>query len=132
MSKSSCRMPKKKLRSIHTLITVGVLLLIVAILVYVLFGGPKRRDILGTWVTDTCDVASGFQCGKQGIAASVKDATTQYNNWELRGGNLILSGKRFENRRVYPFSDTLHIKVLNSNRLVTVQEGRTVQYKKIR
>ncbi len=125
-------MALKNFRSIHTILAIGVILLIICIMLNAIFGGVKRRDILGTWVTDTCEVQSGFQCGKQGIAASVKDATTQYNNWELRNGSLILSGKRFENRRVHPFSDTLTIKSLNSNRLVIQQEGHTVQYKKIR
>ena len=125
-------MAKKRFRSIHTILAVAVILLIVGILLYAIWGGSKRRDILGTWVTDTCAVESGFQCGKQGIAASIHDATTQYNNWELRGGNLILSGKRFEERRVHDFSDTLRIKTLNASRLVTEQEGHTVEYKKIR
>ncbi|MBQ7062487.1 MAG: hypothetical protein IJM88_04280 [Bacteroidales bacterium] len=125
-------MARKNNRTIHSFFAIGAIVLIIGILLYTIFGGSKQRDILGTWVTDTAEVESGFQCGRQGIAASVKDATTQYNNWELRGHNLILSGKRFADRRVNAFSDTLLVKSLSSSRLVVEQEGHTVRYKKIR
>ena len=116
----------------HILLTLSAILLVLGFLAYTLFGSSKRRDIVGTWVTDTAGTECGFQCGTQGIAASIADDSTQYNNWELHRGKLILKGKRFENRRVNAFSDTLKIIKLNQKTLVTVYNGDTIAYHKTR
>lgn len=121
-----------KRNGIHPILTILAVAALLGILAYALFSGRKQRDILGTWVTDTCKVESGFQCGTMGIAATINNATYQYNNWELSHGNLILSGKQFKDRRVYEFSDTLKIKRLTSKSLVVEQNGKTTNYKKIR
>ncbi|MBP5190798.1 MAG: hypothetical protein J6031_07790 [Bacteroidales bacterium] len=122
----------KKKNGIHPIITVVAVLLVVAILLYALFGGNRKRDIIGTWVTDTAGIETGFQCGNHGIAATINNATYQYNRWELRRHSLILKGKEFRDRRVYDFSDTLLVKHLSSKQLVVEQQGRTTEYHKIR
>lgn len=122
----------KKINGVHPLVTVAAIVLVIAILLYVLFGGGRKRDIIGTWVTDTSGIETGFQCGNSGIAATINNATYQYNSWELRRNNLILSGKEFRNRRVREFSDTLTIKHLSSKHLIVEQNGTSVEYYKIR
>lgn len=121
-----------KRNGIHPILTILAILAIVGIVCYAIFGDNKKRDILGTWVTDTCQVESGFQCGKQGIAASINNSTKQYNSWEINRSNLIIKGKLFKDRRVSDVSDTMTIKRLNSKTLVVKQNGKTVEYKRIR
>lgn len=121
-----------KRNGIHTIVTAAVIIALLAILVNALFGGSRKRDIIGTWVTDADGIETGFQCGNQGIAATINNATYQYNSWEMRRNALILKGKEFHNRRVYDFCDTLVIKRLNSKQLTVEQNGETTEYHKIR
>ena len=121
-----------KKNGIHPILMFLAVALLLGIAAYTLFGNSKKRDIIGTWVTDTSHVESGFQCGAAGIAASINNSTYQYNTWELSRNNLILNGKEFRDRNVYPFSDTLKIKKLSSKTLVVEQNSKTTRYKKIR
>lgn len=121
-----------KRNGIHLTTTILAILAIAAIVAYAIFGGSKKREIVGTWVTDTCAIESGFQCGTRGIAASINYATRQYNSWEIHNNDLILKGKLFNNRRVTDIADTMAIKKLSSKTLVVEQNGKTVQYKRIR
>lgn len=121
-----------KKNSIHPVVTILSIVVALALLAYILFGGVRKRDISGTWIADTSAIRSGFQCGTHGIAASVNNSTCQYNSWELSGNKMILRGKLFQDRRVYDFSDTLHIKKLTSTVLVVEEDGRTTSYHKVR
>lgn len=120
---------KKKLNPIAV---ASAVILALAVGAYSLFGDRKQYDIIGTWVVDTNEVESGFQCGKHGIAASIKNSTKQYNSWELNKGKLILRGKLFANDRVHDFCDTLHIVTLNSEKLTVSESNETTHYHKIR
>ena len=120
---------KKKLNPIAV---ASAVILALAVGAYSLFGDRKQYDIIGTWVVDTNEVESGFQCGKHGIAASIKNSTKQYNSWELNKGKLILRGKLFANDRVHDFCDTLHIVTLNSEKLTVSESDETTHYHKIR
>lgn len=120
---------KKKLNPIAVALAV---ILALAVGAYSLFGDRKQYDIIGTWVVDTNEVESGFQCGKQGIAASIKNSTKQYNTWELNKGKLILEGKLFSNGRVHDFSDTLKIISLNSENMTVSEGDKKIHYHKIR
>lgn len=120
---------KKKLNPIA--VTAAVVLAL-AIGAYALFGERKQYDILGTWVVDTNEVQSGFQCGKHGLAASIKNSTKQYNSWELNKGKLIMKGKLFSNDHVNDFCDTLKIITLNAQQMTVKQDNRTTHYHKIR
>jgi hypothetical protein len=122
----------KKRNGIHPILTILAILLVLVILIYVLFGGNRKRDIIGTWVTDTAGIETGFQCGSHGLAASINNPTYQYNGWELRRNNLILRGKEFKDSRVYEFSDTLKIIHLSSKQLTAKENGCTTEYHKIR
>ena len=107
-------------------------ILALAVAAYAIFGDRREYDIIGTWVVDTCEVQSGFQCGKHGIAASIKNSTTQYNSWEMNKGNLILKGKLFSGGRVKDFCDTLQIISLNSGQMTVREDGNITKYHKIR
>lgn len=122
----------KRINGIHPLVAVSAIVLVIAMTAYAIFGDSRKRNIIGAWVTDTNGRESGFQCGNHGIAATIDNATYQYNSWELRRDQLILKGKEFKDRRVYGFSDTLQIKHLTSKQLVVEHNGRTTEYKKIR
>lgn len=124
-------MTKRKRNGIHPVLTIAAIAALIGMLAYIVLGKDQKRDIVGTWVTDTCEVGSGFRCGMQGLASSINNTTYQYNNWELSKNKLILTGKEFSGKRVYDFSDTLTIKRLNSKSLVVEQDGRTTHYKKI-
>ena len=102
----------------------------IGILVYSIFGGQKDRDILGGWVANTDSGASGFQCGRQGIAASINNSRVQYYEWELHGNNLLLKGKLFTEEEVEDIIDTLTIKKLTSSSLTVSHNGKKVNYTK--
>ncbi|MBQ6238174.1 MAG: hypothetical protein IJK07_08150 [Bacteroidales bacterium] len=122
----------KRRNGIHPILTIAAIMLLLAILLNVLFGGNRKRDIIGTWVTDSAGIETGFQCGNQGIAATINKATYQYNSWELRRNQLILKGKEFRDRRVYDFCDTLVIRRINSKQLSVTHNGQNIEYHKIR
>ncbi len=50
-----------KRNGIHLTTTILAILAIAAIVAYAIFGGSKKREVVGTWVTDTCAIESGFQ-----------------------------------------------------------------------
>ncbi|MBQ1409401.1 MAG: hypothetical protein IIY87_06555 [Bacteroidales bacterium] len=123
---------KVKKKKLNPIAVTGAVILALAVAVYSIFGDRKQYDIIGTWVVDTNEVESGFQCGKHGIAASIKNSTKQYNTWELRKGKLIMKGKLFSEGRVNDFNDTLLILNLNSEKLTVKQDDKTTRYHKIR
>lgn len=125
-------MKKVRHNGIHPILAAAAILLVLGILANSLFSGNRQRDIIGTWVTNADGVETGFQCGTHGIAASVNNATYQYNTWVLSHSKLILGGKEFLDRQVYEFSDTLKVKKLTSKQLVVEQDGTTTTYHKIR
>ena len=122
----------KKTKFIHSFWAIIAIGILIGITAYSIFGGRKSRDIIGTWVTDTNGIESGFQCSSSGIAASIRNSTTQYSKWRISHNNLILQGKRFENRRVHEISDTLTITKLNPKNLVVTYNNQQTSYKKIR
>lgn len=124
-------MAKKKKKLNPIAVTLAVILTL-GVAAYAIFGDRKQYDIIGTWVVDTNDVESGFQCGKHGIAASIKNSTKQYNSWELNKGKLIMKGKLFSDGHVNEFCDTLHIVRLNSERLTVTENDQKTYYHKIR
>ena len=119
-----------KHNGIHPILTAAAIIAVLALLVYLIFGGSRQRDIIGTWVTDTANAESGFRCGNKGFASTINNTTYQYNTWKLHQNNLILNGKEFRDKRVFEFSDTLKIKKLTSKTLVVEHNGQTTQYKK--
>lgn len=122
----------KKVNGKHTIVALGAIVVAIGLAVYAIVGGRTRRDILGSWVVSTENGAPGFQCGVDGIAASVHNDTIQYNAWKRKRNNLILSGKRFANNRVTPFGDTLEVLHLSATQLHVRKGHDTVTYYKIR
>ena len=125
-------MKKARHNGIHPILAIAAILLVLGILAYALFSGNRQRDIIGTWVTGTAGAEMGFHCGEHGIAASINNATYQYNTWELSRDRLILGGKEFRDRLVSGFSDTLKVKRLTSKQLIVEHNGTTTSYRKTR
>ena len=120
-----------KRNKIHSVFTIIAILLIIGIFVYSLLGNNKKRDIVGAWVTTIDGKEQGFQCGTQGLAASINNDTCQYNNWELAGGNLLLKGKAFRDGSVLTICDTLKILKLNPNTLTVKNKDAKTTYTKL-
>jgi len=122
----------RKKNSRHYLIFGFITAALLILAIYIAIGGRQQRAIRGCWVVEQEGALRGFQCGQNGIAASIKDSKRQYNRWELHHGELILHGKLFDDYRVSEFHDTLQIKSLTDDQLVVTQHGRQTIYKKIR
>ncbi len=116
----------------HLLLALAIIVITLGVTAYVLLSGRQKREIVGTWVVDTAGVEQGFQCGADGIAASIYDPWHQYSSWTISGNKLILEGKIFDEHGVYNTTDTLKIKQLNSSSLTIEQNGKETRYKKIR
>lgn len=116
----------------HYILGIGAIVAVVAYLIFYIFGGPKQREILGCWVTDSSGIEKGFQCGSDGIAAPVRNPDKQYTSWSIKGKNLILNGKQFNDFNIIPFSDTLRIRQLNKSTLLVEHNGQKTHYHKIR
>ena len=116
----------------HTVLTILSIAVLLGLLVYAIIGNTKNRDIIGTWVTDTAGIETGFQCGFNGIAASINNDTCQYNLWETSRNKLILKGKRFVDNNVYDFSDTMEIVSIDDSELSLKRNGKVVHYLKSR
>lgn len=116
----------------HTIIGVGAILIVVALLLYIITGHSKKREIKGTWIADTTNVETGFQCGDDGLAASIGNPTCQYNSWELHKGNLILKGKLFHDYHVEEIADTFRIISLSQSQLTVNHNGTVTRYVKTR
>lgn len=115
--------------TIHPFVAVAAILAVLAMLAYAIFGGHKQRDILGAWIPLDSS-ACAFQCGKQGLAASIGSPSVQYTNWELSKNRLLLKGKRFSKDNVSPITDTLYIKKLNSSALTVTFNDNTIHFRK--
>lgn len=121
-----------KNKRISPLSIIVVLLLLAGLALYHIFGNSNQRNILGCWTVEQSGTESGFQCGKEGLAASINNPTKQYNKWKISKGMLILEGKLFDDYRIIQFSDSLHIKHLNKEILLVEQNGTTTKYHKTR
>lgn len=116
----------------HTVAGACAMALIVVLAVFTIFGTRHRRELVGTWVVDTAGIEQGFQCGKDGLAASINNKHKQYSSWSASRNRLILNGKLFEDYRVYDFSDTLTIVKLNKGSLTVEENGHRTEYRKTR
>lgn len=94
----------------------------------------QQSHLLGEWATtDTYDSGTplGFQLSQGGLAASINQPTVQYAQWSLRRHDLVLSGKRFEERTVVPFNDTLHLVKSTDNDLWLSLGAEQQHYKRV-
>ena len=114
------------------LVSIAAILALVAMTANVVSFNTKKRDIHGSWVSDTEGNITGFQCGKGGIAATLNNDTLQYSSWQLHKGYLILNGKTFSDGKVTGVSDTFRIVSLTPTDLVATLHSNTIYYKKTR
>ena len=122
----------KRINIKHAFVAIAAILVAIGLAAYAIFGGRTRRDIIGVWVISSDGTDRGFHCGNGGIAASINNDTIQYNCWELHGKQLVLKGKKFSNRKVSDFADTLHIRKINASSLTVMRDEVQLTYHKIR
>lgn len=89
-------------------------------------------EYIGTWrrMPEGDSLYRGFTLGGNGIAASLNQTETQYNAWHRKRDTLWLSGKRFCDTAVTPFTDTLIVKKKTDRRLVVLHNGTTLEYER--
>lgn len=90
-------------------------------------------QIEGSWIEPVPgipDMQQGVKLEKGGKASSINMATLQYEKWEKKGNQLILSGNSIGNHQTISFSDTLSIEELTADRLILKKEGLTISYQR--
>lgn len=90
-----------------------------------------RQDVTGSWVEPIPgmeDCVQGFTLNEGGSASSVNMATLVYESWERKGDTLLLSGKSIGNHQTLPFTDTLVIKKLTSDKMVVTKYNIELEY----
>lgn len=90
-------------------------------------------QIEGSWVESVPGMpkmVQGFTLKNEGEANSINMATLQYERWEKKGDQLILSGKSIGNRQTISFSDTLVIEELSPEKLILRKENKVINYQK--
>lgn len=85
--------------------------------------------IEGNWVESVPGIENqvqGVSLEKGGKASSINMATLQYEKWEKKDGNLILSGKSIGNHQTVSFTDTLVIEKLTAEELI-LKKGELIR-----
>lgn len=103
----------------------------VAMALFAVCGCSDGNDVyLGTWrrIPEGDSLYRGFTLGTNGIAASMNETTTQYNGWHHKGDRLLLSGQRFTDTTVVPFTDTLIVKKITADSLVVSSKGEILHF----
>lgn len=89
--------------------------------------------IEGDWVEPIPGMENqmqGVSLEKGGKASSINMSTLQYEAWEVKDNNLILSGKSIGNGQTISFSDTLAIENLTDTELTLKKGSMTINYRK--
>ena len=109
----------------------SLIILSCAFAIVATFGCSDGNDVyLGTWrrIPAGDSLYRGFTLGTHGIAASMNETTTQYNSWHHKGDRLLLSGQRFTDTTVLPFTDTLIVKKITADSLVVASKGEILHF----
>lgn len=99
------------------------------VMVAVLLTACNEASIEGAWVQPVPgmeQMSQGIKIEAGGKASSINMATLQYETWEKKGDQLLLTGNSIGNRQTLPFSDTWTIEKLTSDSLV-ISQGDYVQ-----
>lgn len=94
----------------------------------------STNSIEGSWVESAPGmpgVKQGFTLYADGKASSINMATLQYELWEQKGDQLILSGKSIGNRQTVEFSDTFQIQNLTKEGLTLLRGTWTSSYVRV-
>lgn len=97
------------------------------------FTACSGNSIEGKWVEPVPGMENqvqGINLEKDGKASSINMATLQYESWEQKENQLILSGKSIGNHETCSFSDTLAIEKLTKDALVLKKGNLTISYQK--
>lgn len=90
-------------------------------------------QIEGSWVEPVPgmpEMVQGVTLENGGKATSINMATMQYESWEKKGDNLVLSGKSIGNHQTISFSDTLQIEELTTENLVLKKGDLVINYQR--
>ena len=89
------------------------------------------RSMTGTWIEQIPQGANymqGFCLRDNGVAESVGMNTLLYHKWEIKNGQLILSGESIGNGQIILFADTIVITECNGDTLVGKRKNIDVVY----
>lgn len=103
----------------------------VAVALFAVYGcSDDAAEYIGTWrrIPAGDSIYRGFTLGGNGIAASVNLSTTQYNTWRRKRDTLWLSGKRFTDTSVVPFTDTFLVKKITHDSLVLLSDKKKMRF----
>ena len=101
------------------------------VMVAVLLTACNEASIEGAWVQPVPgmeQMSQGIKIEAGGKASSINMATLQYETWEKKGDQLVLTGNSIGNRQTLLFSDTWTIEKLTSDSLIICQGDYVQRY----
>ena len=104
------------------------------VMVAVLLTACNGASIEGAWVQPVPgmeQMSQGIRIKAGGKASSINMATLQYETWEKKGNQLVLTGNSIGNRQTLPFSDTWTIEKLTSDSLIICQGDYVQMYARV-
>ena len=104
------------------------------VMVAVLLTACNGASIEGAWVQPVPgmeQMSQGIRIKAGGKASSINMATLQYETWEKKGNQLVLTGNSIGNRQTLPFSDIWTIEKLTSDSLIICQGDYVQRYARV-
>lgn len=91
-------------------------------------GERRNNKLTGIWLLQLNGSISqdGFVLKEDGTASSINNVNTLYKTWNMPGSDmLVLGGKKIQNKKEYPFSDTFKIDKITDSAF-TISSGKKI------
>lgn len=89
-------------------------------------GEKRNNEFAGIWLLQLNGSVSqdGFVLKDDGTASSINNVNTLYKTWQTIDSDvLVLAGKKIQNKKEYPFSDTFKIDNITDS-VFTINSGK--------